>query len=372
MILSRTPFRLSFFGGGTDYPAWYRREGGAVLSTTIDKYCYLSVRHLPPFFTTRHRVVWSHVETVGTIAEILHPAVREGLRMLGYDDALGIEIHHQADLPARAGMGSSSSFAVGLIKALTGLGGQMIGKHELALRAIELEQDVLRENVGSQDQVAAAYGGFNLIEFRKSGEIRVDPVTAPAARLADLERHLLLFYTGTSRFASAVAADMLANLDARREALLRMRAMVDEALAILTGSGSLDAFGRLLHESWMLKRSLSPMISGPTIDDLYTKAMRHGALGGKLLGAGSSGFMCFFVPPQKQTAVIRALAGHLHVPFAFEDEGSRVIHYAATSAAPSQTRRELAGRKPRAPRAERATAPAGTPVSSLQIAGKIA
>lgn len=368
MILSRTPFRLSFFGGGTDYPAWYRREGGAVLSTTIDKYCYLSVRHLPPFFTTRHRVVWSHVETVGSIAEILHPAVREGLRMLGYDDRAGVEIHHQADLPARAGMGSSSSFAVGLIKGLTGLRGQMIGKHELALRAIALEQDVLRENVGSQDQVAAAYGGFNLIEFRKSGEIRVDPVTAPPERLAELQKNLMLFYTGTSRFASEVAADMLANLDARRSALLRMRAMVDEALAILTGDGSLEPFGRLLHESWNLKRSLSPMIAGATVDEIYAKAMRHGALGGKLLGAGGSGFMCFFVPPARQASVLRALGGYLHVPFAFEDEGSRVIHYGVQAsdlafAAATSTRRELAAREARAPRPQRAgTAATARPV----------
>ncbi|MBM4244051.1 MAG: kinase [Deltaproteobacteria bacterium] len=372
MILSRTPFRLSFFGGGTDYPAWYRREGGAVLSTTIDKYCYLSVRQLPPFFTTRHRVVWSHVETVGTIAEILHPAVREGLRLLGYDDTTGIEIHHQADLPARAGMGSSSSFAVGLVKALTALRGQMIGRHALALTAMRLEQEVLAENVGSQDQVAAAYGGLNLIEFRKSGEIRVDPVTARPDRLVELQRHLMLFYTGTSRFASAIAGDMLANLDARRAALLRMRAMVDEALAILTGDGSLDDFGRLLHESWLLKRSLSPMISNETVDDLYAKAVRHGALGGKLLGAGSSGFLCFFVPPHRQASVLRALAGHLHVPFAFENEGSRIIHYgvqapaAAVEAAPP-VRRELAGRTARAPRTETAR-----PVDVARAAGKTA
>ncbi len=329
MIITRTPFRLSFFGGGTDYPAWYLREGGAVLSTTIDKYCYLSVRHLPPFFATRHRVVWSHVETVATIAEILHPAVREGLKLLGFDDSSGIEIHHQADLPARAGMGSSSSFAVGLIKALTSLRGQMIDKHELALQAIHLEREVLRENVGSQDQVAAAYGGLNRIEFRTNGEIRVDPVTLPAARLAELESHLMLFFTGTSRLASAVAADVVANLGTRRAALRRMRALVDEGLAVLTGNGDLERFGRLLHESWLLKRSLSPMVAGAAIDEIYAKAIKSGALGGKLLGAGSTGFMCFFVPPSRQASVLRALASQLHVPFAFESEGSRVIHYAA-------------------------------------------
>ncbi|MEW6272299.1 MAG: kinase [Thermodesulfobacteriota bacterium] len=358
MIITRTPFRLSFLGGGTDYPAWYRREGGAVLSTTIDKYCYLTVRHLPPFFTTRHRVVWSHVETVATIAEILHPAVREGLKLLGFDDATGVEIHHQADLPARAGMGSSSSFAVGLIKALTSLRGQMIAKHDLALRAIHLEREVLHENVGSQDQVAAAYGGLNLIEFRRDDEIRVDPVPLPPARLEELQAHLVLVFTGTSRLASAVAADVVANLDARRDALLRMRAMVDQGLAILTGNGDLEPFGRLLHEAWALKRSLSALVSGSSVDELYARALRGGAIGGKLLGAGSSGFMCFFVPPQRRAGLLRALASHLHVPFAFESEGSRVIHYgvgAAAGAAAEEERRRLAAR-PARPRARGAEA----------------
>ena len=161
MIISKTPYRISFFGGGTDYPEWYRKEGGAVLSTTIDKYCYLSCRYLPPFFNIKHRVVWSHIETVSSISEILHPAVREGLRFLGFDDSVGLEIHHQGDLPARSGIGSSSSFTVGLIKALTALRGQMISKYDLARSAIELKQNVLKENVGSQDQVAAAYGGFD-------------------------------------------------------------------------------------------------------------------------------------------------------------------------------------------------------------------
>jgi D-glycero-alpha-D-manno-heptose-7-phosphate kinase len=329
MIISRTPFRVSFFGGGTDYPAWYLTEGGAVLSTTIDKYCYLSVRHLPPFFTTRHRVVWSHVETVSTIAEILHPAVREGLRLLGFDDAQGIEIHHQADLPARAGMGSSSAFAVGLLKALTALRGQMIGKQELALKAIELEQMVLREHVGSQDQVAAAHGGFNVIEFRRGGEIRVDPVTVPAARLAELQAHLLLFYTGTSRLASEVAREVVANLPYKRVELERLRAMVGDAVAILGGRAGLEAFGRLLHDAWQLKRQLSPTVASPLVEEVYRRAMKHGALGGKLLGAGSAGFMAFFVPLRRQAQVIRALGDCLHVPFAFESEGSRIIYYGA-------------------------------------------
>lgn len=327
MIISRTPYRLSFFGGGTDYPAWYLREGGAVLSTTIDKYCHISVRYLPPFFPNQHRVVWSYVETVSTIGEILHPAVREGLRFMGFDDAAGLDIHHWGDLPARSGMGSSSAFAVGLVKALAALRGQMIGKHELALKAMELEQMVLREHVGSQDQVASAYGGFNLIQFEKSGDIVVEPVTIAAGRLAELERRMLLFYTGSSRLASDIAADVTAELDAKRGPLLRLRAMVDEAVELLCGGRDLDAFGKLLHEGWQVKRKLSPKIASPTVEKVYRKAMKAGALGGKLLGAGSAGFMAFYVPEKKQLAVIRELAGCMHVPFRFEPEGSRIIYY---------------------------------------------
>jgi D-glycero-alpha-D-manno-heptose-7-phosphate kinase len=331
MIIARTPFRLSFFGGGTDYPAWYKREGGAVLSTTIDKYCYLTVRYLPPFFPTKHRVVWSHVETVGSVAEILHPAVREGMRFLGFDDGAGLEIHHQGDLPARAGMGSSSAFAVGLIQALTALRGQMIGRRELARQAIALEQEWMGDSVGSQDQVAAAYGGLNRIEFQPSGEIAVDPVTVARARVEALQDHLLLFYTGTSRLASEVAADVVANLGAKQAVLRRMRAMVDEGIAILCGDGTLDAFGALLHEAWTLKRELSGRIASPTVEEVYQQAIRNGALGGKLLGAGGSGFMVFYVPQRRREAVLRALANYLHVPFAFESEGSRIIYYGPQS-----------------------------------------
>ena len=196
MIVSRTPYRMSFFGGGTDYPQWYLKEGGAVLSTTIDKYCYISCRYLPPFFNIKHRVVWSHIETVNTISEILHPAVREGLRYLEFDDSVGLEIHHQGDLPARSGIGSSSSFSVGLIHALTALQGQTIEKHEIALRAIELEQDRLKEHVGSQDQMAAAHGGLNVIRFDRSGDIQVEPVAAPSSRVQELQSRLVLLYAG--------------------------------------------------------------------------------------------------------------------------------------------------------------------------------
>lgn len=327
MIISRTPFRISFFGGGTDYPDWYLKEGGAVLSTTIDKYCYLTCRQLPPFFADKHRIVWSHIETISSISAILHPAVREGLKFLGFDDSVGLEIHHQGDLPARTGMGSSSAFAVGLIKAMAALRGRMIGKHELALQAIELEQHVLKECVGSQDQVAAAYGGLNLIYFLPSGDIRVEPVTIPKARIEELDQSLMMFYTGTTRFASEIAAKVVANMGSKQQQLRQMRDMVDRAVEILNSDTDLTAFGELLHQSWLLKRELSSAISNSVVDGIYSMAIESGAIGGKLLGAGDAGFMIFFVPPDKQEGVKQALAQYLRVPFSFETEGSIIIHY---------------------------------------------
>ena len=330
MIITRTPFRISFFGGGTDYPAWYLKEGGAVLSTTIDKYCYISCRVFPPFFINKHRIVWSYIEAVSSISEILHPAVREGLNYLGFDNSVGMEITHSGDLPARAGMGSSSSFAVGLINCLTALRGNMIDKHELAGKAIEFEHDILNETVGSQDQVATTYGGFNVIHFMQTGEFRVEPVTVPKKRILELESRLLLFYTGTSRFATEVTKKIVANLSAKRQSLEKMRQYVDDAVSILNENTDLNEFGSLLHENWMLKRELSSSVSNETIDSIYDKAIENGALGGKLLGAGSTGFMLFYVPEDKQPDVIAALSSYLHVPFQFETEGSKVIYYSSS------------------------------------------
>lgn len=327
MVISKTPFRISFFGGGTDYPAWYLKEGGAVLSTTIDKYCYISCRVLPPFFNIKHRIVWSHIETVSAISDILHPAVREGLRYLNFDDSIGLEIHHQGDLPARSGMGSSSSFAVGLINALMAVRGQCTDKRTLGLRAIELEQSVLKDNVGSQDQVAAAHGGLNTIHFCRDGEIVVAPLAAPSERIEALQSNLLLFYLGMSRTASEIAAKVIASFDEKQRELRRMRAMVDEAKQLLHSNQSLDSFGELLNEAWMLKRGLTTAISSSTIDQVYQTALQNGALGGKLLGAGGTGFMLFYVPVERQSAVKAALNNYLHVPFRFERDGSTLIHY---------------------------------------------
>lgn len=325
MIITRTPFRISFFGGGTDYPAWYRQHGGAVLATTINKYCYITCRALPPFFEHRLRIVYSRNETCSTIDEIKHPAAREVLRFLRIDR--GVEIHHDGDLPARSGMGSSSAFTVGLLMALHAFEGRMVGSGQLTDESIHLEQEVLGETVGSQDQVCAAHGGFNHILFSSSGEIQVRPIILPPARLEELSSSLMLFYTGIKRTAADVAESYVPSLDRRTEQLRRIRGMVDEAIAIVCGSGPLEPLGGLLHESWLAKRSLSPLVSSGPIDGMYDAARGAGAIGGKITGAGGGGFMLLFVPPERQRQVREALRTLLHVPFTFDGSGSRVIFY---------------------------------------------
>jgi D-glycero-alpha-D-manno-heptose-7-phosphate kinase len=327
MVISRTPFRMSFFGGGTDYPAWYRKEGGSVLSATINKYCYITCRRLPPFFDTKHRIVWSHIECANSPAEILHPAIREALRSFDLDPNDGLEIHHQGDLPARSGIGSSSSFSVGMIHALLGFRGKMISKKELALKAIDFEQNVLKECVGCQDQLAVSYGGINRFNFFQNGDIQRHPVLMEEQKRSDLEKRLLLFYLGTNRLGSELAARLVANMSAKTAVLHRMHEMVDEANHILQNGKSLDCFGELLHEAWLLKQSLAEGITTPAVQAAYETARAHGAVGGKLMGAGGTGFMYFYVPPEKQPSVREALAHLLHVPFTFEREGSTIIHY---------------------------------------------
>lgn len=325
MIITRTPFRVSFFGGGTDYPNWYRAHGGAVLATTIDKYCYLSCRYLPPFFEHRIRVVYRKIETCQTPDEISHPAVREALRHLGFDR--GLELHHDGDLPARSGIGSSSAFTVGLLHALHALRGEMPSKNQLAKESIHLEQEVLQETVGSQDQVMAAYGGFRHVKFHPNGQIAIDPLILSSQRFTELHSHLMLFYTGIARTASDVAESYAYDLEARRRQLRIMRELVDEAIAVLASGGDIRPFGELLNESWLAKRSLSGKVSTSAIDDLYERARLAGALGGKLTGAGGGGFLLLFVEPENQPAVTEALDGLLHVPFQFETVGSQIVFY---------------------------------------------
>ncbi|MFC1521974.1 kinase [Elusimicrobiota bacterium] len=326
MIISKTPFRMSFFGGGTDYPDWYRKEGGAVLSTTIDKYCYISCRFMQPFFNIKYKIVWSHIEAVNSIAEILHPIVRDGLRYLDFNESLGLELHHQGDLPARAGAGSSSAFTVGFINAMSALRGQSIGKHDLALKAIDFEQNVVKEHVGSQDQTAAAYGGFNKIVFHQNGEIVVKPVDIHDQRRSELDSRLMMFYTGIGRLANEIAKTITPNLYKKRTTLIKMRDMVEEGVSLLESSRDLDSFGSMLNETWMLKRELSPIVSNATIDTIYDTALKSGALGGKLLGAGAAGFMVFYVPPDKKGSVRRALSQYAEIPFSFENNGSAILY----------------------------------------------
>ncbi|HSQ57612.1 MAG TPA: hypothetical protein VLM40_17960, partial [Gemmata sp.] len=325
MIICRTPYRISFFGGGTDYPGWYRQHGGAVLAATIDKYCYLTCRHLPPFFEHRIRVVYRKIETCMTPEEVTHPAVREALRFLKIDR--GVEIHHDGDLPARSGMGSSSAFSVGLLHALHALRGEMPTKHQLATEAIALEQDILQETVGSQDQTMAAYGGLRHLKFHPDGEIEAAPLILPPGRLAQLQSHLMLVYTGIARTAADVAKSYVVGIETRRRQLRIMKQMVDEAIEILTGGVNLLAFGELLHESWLAKRSLSTIVSNDEVDALYEKALAAGAVGGKLTGAGGGGFLLLFVPPDRQSQVLEALDGPVHVPFEFDSSGSQIIFY---------------------------------------------
>jgi len=329
VIISRTPFRISFFGGGTDYPAWYEDHGGAVLSTTIDKYCYITCRNLPPFFEHKHRIVYSIIENVKTIEEIKHPAVRAVLQMLEVEQ--GVEIHHDADLPARSGIGSSSAFTVGILNSVHALRHRMRTKQQLAEEAIHVERDMLAESVGSQDQVACAYGGLNRISFRRDGRFAVEPMILPRERLDEFQDHLMLFFTGFSRYASTIAAAQIEQTPKRLSELTRMHEMVEEAKAVLASSDDIRAFGELMDESWRLKRSLTEKISTSDIDAIHDAARGAGAVGGKLLGAGGGGFMLFFVPPERQASVREALGSLLEVGFRFDTTGSQIMYYGDTA-----------------------------------------
>lgn len=328
MIISRTPFRVSFFGGGTDYPQWFQEHKGAVLATTIDKYCYITCRYLPPFFDHKSRIIYSKMEHVKTIDEIDHPAVREVLRFLKIKE--GVEIHHDGDLPARTGLGSSSAFTVGLLNGLYALKGIMTTKERLAQEAIFVEQEKCKENVGCQDQTLAAFGGLNYIEFGGSNHLRVTKVTIPVETLKSLEDHLMMFFTGFSRKASDIAFHQIQNIPKKKPELNTMYQMTTEAVKILNGKKILD-FGRLLHESWKLKRSLSDKITNPHIDGLYQTARGAGAIGGKLLGAGGGGFILLFAPPARQPKIRQALKNALEIPFKLENLGTQIIFYQPNS-----------------------------------------
>ncbi|MDA9766840.1 kinase [Candidatus Thioglobus sp.] len=326
MIITKTPYRISFFGGGTDHPAWFKENGGKVLATTFDKYCYISVRPLPPFFEHKYRIVYSQIESIDDIKDIEHPAVKEVLKY--YNCVDGLEIHHDGDLPARSGLGSSSSFTVGMLNAMNALKGIYSSPNELSSTAIHIEQNLIKECVGSQDQISAAYGGFNEIEFYKDGTFSVEPKIISQDRSQNLNDHLMLFFTGISRFSSEIAKSQILNMNKCRLQMHELRDMVDEASSILGNPNTpLEEFGKLLNKAWENKRSLSDRVSNTQIDELYSAAIKAGALGGKILGAGGGGFILFFAKPENQDRVKAALDNLTFVPFKFENTGSKVVLY---------------------------------------------
>ena len=324
MIITKTPFRMSFFGGGTDLKEFYEKHGGAVLSSTFDKYVYVTVRHLPRFFDYSNQLTYSKIERINNIDEMEHPMVRNAMKLLDMHELI---INYDADLPARTGLGTSSSFAVGLLNAFHSLKGKQKDKRTLADEAIYVERVMCNEAGGLQDQIAASFGGLNRIDFTADG-YEVKPLNITEERKEKLNSNLLLFFTGFSRFSSQIQEDTKKNIEDKTKTLLMMKDMVDTAEIILIDeSKDLDDFGRLLHETWKLKRSTGNKISTNEIDMIYDKALNAGALGGKLLGAGGGGFMLFYVPDENKENVKKELKDLLQVPFSFENEGTSVIYY---------------------------------------------
>jgi len=326
MIISRTPFRISFFGGGTDYPIWYEKHSGCVISATINKYCFITARYLPPFFNYKHRIRYYQHEETNNLKEIKHPSVRECAKYLHIDN--GIEIVHNADLPAQSGLGSSSTFTVGLLNALHALQNYMPTKRELALEAINIEQNLIEENVGSQDQTSAAFGGLNKIVFNEEKDIDVESIIISNERRNQLQDNLMLFFTGFARTASNLAKKQIEVTPQKEKELNTMMEICNEGLKRLVDpKESLDKFGLLLNDQWDIKRSLTNLISNKSIDEIYEAGINAGALGGKLLGAGGGGFMLFYVPKDKQEKVRNILKTKLFVPFRFDFTGSKIIYY---------------------------------------------
>lgn len=323
MVITQTPFRMSFFGGGTDFKEFYEEHGGSVISTSFDKYCYVTVRHLPRFFDYANQITYNVIERTNSADEIEHPAVREAMKYL---DMHELRVVYEADLPARSGLGTSSSFAVGLLNAFYALKGKYADKKKLADDAIYLERVLCNESGGIQDQIAASFGGFNRIDFDADG-YRVRPVIISKERKEQLNKNLMLFFTGFSRFSSDIADNQKAATKDKTAQLNEMKELVDESEKILTSKTNLAEFGKLLDYTWKLKRGITKAISNDSIDALYKKAIDEGAVGGKLLGAGGGGFMLFYVEEDKQEKVKDALKQLLYVPFEFETGGTRIMYY---------------------------------------------
>lgn len=324
MIITKTPFRMSFFGGGTDIPAFYENFGGSVLSTTFDKYCYVNIRHLPRFFSYENEFVYSNIERVDfSLDNIVHPLIRETMKYMNMRE---IRLSYEADLPARTGLGTSSSFAVGMLNGFYALKGKMVDKRKLADDAIFIERVLCNESGGIQDQIAASFGGFNRIDMDSNG-YTVNPIIISNKRKMELNENLMLFFTGFSRFSSSIQISTEKSIADKTAELIEIKNLVNEAEKILTSKQDLNEFGRLLDFTWQLKRGISSEISSNTIDDIYHKAINAGAIGGKLLGAGGGGFLLFYAEKDKQEYVRKKLDNLLYVPFKFEDDGTRVIYY---------------------------------------------
>jgi D-glycero-alpha-D-manno-heptose-7-phosphate kinase len=325
MIISKTPYRISFFGGGTDYPEWYLKYGGQVLSATINKYCYITCRYLPPFFPHKHRIVYSEIENVKNLNQINHPSVKAVLKKFKINQ--GLEIHYDGDLPARSGLGSSSSFTVGLINALSTLLGSNLSKKKLALGALEIEQDILKEQVGSQDQIAAAYGGLNCIKFNKNKTFSVKPLVISKYKKKNLENHIVLCFTGISRLAPSVASQKLLNISSKTKKFEKIKYFTKEGIKILQNDKyTISDFGKLLTESWEIKKSLADIVSNSEIDKIFNEGIRNSAIGGKLLGAGAGGFLMFLVPPEKKSLFIKRMKKYICLPIKFDNFGSSLLN----------------------------------------------
>lgn len=324
MVIAQAPFRMSFFGGGTDFPAFYNEYGGKAISTSIDKYCYVNVRHLPPFFEYTSEISYSQRERVNSVEEIKHPAIREAMKFL---DMRELTLTYDADLPARSGLGTSSSFAVAMLMSFYALKGKYVDKKRLAEEAIYLERELCGESGGIQDQIAAAYGGLNVITFSSNG-FEVNPVVISNQRKERLNHNLMLFFTGFSRFSFTIQQEHEKAISSKKQQLLEMLSLANQAEEILT-SGDLDEFGRMLDYTWRLKRGVNSAVSTSQIDQAYETAMRAGALGGKLLGAGGGGFLLLYVQPERQEQVRKALHMLKEIPFQFETGGARILYYAS-------------------------------------------
>jgi D-glycero-alpha-D-manno-heptose-7-phosphate kinase len=326
MIITRTPLRISFFGGGTDLPDWYNTHGGAVLSTTINKYLFISCRDMPPYWEFKNRFVYgAKTELVNSIDEIDHPAIREVLRFMQIP--YGIDMHYNTDIPARSGMGSSSAFTVGLLRALYGMEGKMVSDRRLATEAIHVEQELIGEAVGCQDQIATAFGGFNHIVFHEDGDFEVNPVIIPRSRLQELNDHLVLVYTGIQRIASKIEEKKIKQLGSHKTEMQTIQRYVDDALELLNGNDPIEEFGRLLHETWQMKKKLSDDVTNDSLDELYKTCLSNGAIGGKLLGTGGGGFMLLFVKPQDRETMLKSLPNFIPVSFNFDTTGCQIIYY---------------------------------------------